>query len=74
MISPSRHDRCRACLFDHSAASTKDTIGLFYNVSSDLPIPASPESDTTWPSPVFAFEPAPKQQFGFFISFGAARA
>ena len=25
-------------------------------VSRDLPIPASPESNTTWPSPVFAFD------------------
>ena len=30
-------------------------------------MPGSPESNTTWPSPVFGFRPAPQQQFEFFF-------
>ena len=33
----------------------------------DLPMPASPESSTTWPSPSLCSRPAPQQQFEFFF-------
>ena len=36
-------------------------------MSRDLPIPASPESSTTWPSLLFASRPAPQQQIEFFF-------
>ena len=36
-------------------------------VSRDLPMPASPERSTTWPSPAFAC-PSPQQQIGFFLA------
>ena len=37
-------------------------------VSRDLPIPASPESNTTWPSTGLCLRPAPQQQFEFFFA------
>ena len=37
-------------------------------INRDLPMPGSPDSNTTWPSPTFGFRPAPQQQFEFFFS------
>ena len=36
-------------------------------VSRDLPMPGSPESSTTWPSPVFAFDQRRSSEFEFFL-------
>ena len=37
-------------------------------VSRDLPMPGSPESSTTWPSPVLGPRPAPQQQLDLLLA------